>query len=199
MSDTYESFKDLFQHEFSNRYRIEAVKRTPGYLIMAPHGGRIEQYTTEIAKTVAGDNISYYSFIGNKATDNKSLHITSTHFDEPIAEALLKQIDTVIAIHGCADDDSYAQITYLGGANIHLRDKIAKSLEDAGFDVGVHKNPALSGENPKNICNRGRLAVYGYNAGGVQLEISNSERISLGQFLERKEKFAAAIRSALLE
>ncbi|OQX61138.1 MAG: hypothetical protein B5M51_08605, partial [Anaerolinea sp. 4484_236] len=92
----------------------------------APHGGGIERGTSEIAKALAEDVFSIYCFEGIKRTGNKSLHITSTRFDDPMCLELLETAATVLAIHGCAVEGGF------------------EAFEGDGDHAGVH---------PRNICN----------------------------------------------
>jgi len=49
---------------------------------------------------IAGSDFSLYAFRGIKEKDNKKLHITSHHFDEPMALEMASKSETVLAIHG---------------------------------------------------------------------------------------------------
>jgi phage replication-related protein YjqB (UPF0714/DUF867 family) len=51
--------------------------------IIAPHGGKIEPGTSEIAAAIAGDDYSLYRFQGLRDRPREELHITSAKFDEP--------------------------------------------------------------------------------------------------------------------
>ena len=55
MISSYQSFKELADHEVEGQdYRIRIELRDPRVLIMAPHGGKIEPATAEIAEAIAG-------------------------------------------------------------------------------------------------------------------------------------------------
>lgn len=56
---------------------------------------------------------SFYAFDGLKRSRNADLHITSTHFDEPMCLTLIDQSEVVIAIHGEASEDGEG--VFLGG------------------------------------------------------------------------------------
>ena len=63
----YKSFKELADHEVEGQdYRIRIESRDPRVLIMAPHGGKIEPATAEVAEAIAGMDYSFYSFDGLK-------------------------------------------------------------------------------------------------------------------------------------
>ncbi|MFA1628164.1 poly-gamma-glutamate hydrolase family protein [Rhizobium mongolense] len=81
--DRYRSFEDLEQHEEASAFRIEAIKRPSSVCVIAPHGGKIERGTSELARAVAGTELSYYLFEGLKPKGNRDLHVTSSNFNEP--------------------------------------------------------------------------------------------------------------------
>jgi phage replication-related protein YjqB (UPF0714/DUF867 family) len=71
-------------------------------LTIAPHGGRIEPGTSEIAALIAGESYNLHRFEGRKPPgQNAVLHITSHHFDEPRALNLARKCRIVLGIHGC--------------------------------------------------------------------------------------------------
>ncbi len=158
-------------------YQIRFQERGSGILIMAPHGGCIEPGTTEIAHEAAGKEHSIYCFEGIKDRDNTSLHITSTHFDEPIGLKLAGKARSILALHGCRDDEP---IIYLGGKDEILQEEIRKSLEEIKIRVG--KNPRFPGRHPNNICNRSLRGE------GVQMEISLALRRLMFVDLKRDQR-----------
>jgi phage replication-related protein YjqB (UPF0714/DUF867 family) len=89
MADKYASFQELERTERRRVYRVLSRPRKARIAIIAPHGGKIEPGTSEIARKIAGADFSFYAFEGRKKQHNKSLHITSTRFDEPICLALI--------------------------------------------------------------------------------------------------------------
>jgi phage replication-related protein YjqB (UPF0714/DUF867 family) len=103
MPDVYSDFRELQMHEKEgvDYRRIVSPSWNP-VLIIAPHGGEIEPYTSEIAKWIAGPDFAYYSFEGIKRNnlDTGRLHITSHNFDEPTLQQALKQAYLVLTIHG---------------------------------------------------------------------------------------------------
>jgi phage replication-related protein YjqB (UPF0714/DUF867 family) len=195
--DRYRDFAELEQRERVDRdWRVQVAVRGSAVVILAPHGGSIEPGTSEIAREIAGRDLSLYCFEGIRARDNDRLHITSTRFDEPICLQLLALSRIAVTIHGCADREP---IVYLGGRHRELRARVERALGDAGFaareDTGRH-----SGEDPANICNRAAAAM------GLQLEISQGLRRALFPGVQRHEwrqadpafaLFASAVRLAL--
>src|SRR5580698_7765372 len=104
MADKYANFGELAKAE--KRFLVRSkLRNTSSTVVVAPHGGKIEPGTSEIAEAIAGQNLSFYAFEGDKGQNNASLHITSTNFDEPRCLALVARSVRVVAIHGKAGDD----------------------------------------------------------------------------------------------
>jgi phage replication-related protein YjqB (UPF0714/DUF867 family) len=194
MDDKYLNFRELCLAEhMGTDFQIDCRRRPGSVAIIAPHGGKIERRTSEIAAEIAGDTYSLYCFEGIKRHHNGELHITSSHFDEPECLTLISGCDQVVAIHGCKGDD---QVIYLGGLDRALRGAIRGHLDAAGFTTGVHPN--LQGTDRDNICNRGRRGC------GVQLEISHGLRKALKAAAQPDKAptsaaFVGAIHAALAE
>lgn len=186
---SYSSFKELADCEVEGQdYRIRIELRDPRVLILAPHGGRIEPATVEIAEAIAGTNYSFYAFEGLKRHGNNVLHIESHLFDEPRALKAVEKADVVIAVHGQIDrKDGFIMA---GGLDTHLRSEIERQLETSGF---LTRLPAegLMGTDPQNICNRSKLRQ------GVQLEISRKVRDLLRNDTDRLRAFGEAVRRAI--
>jgi hypothetical protein len=96
MADKYASFQELERAERRGVYRVLSRPRKATIAVIAPHGGKIEPGTSEIARKIAGADFSFYAFEGRKKRHNKSLHITSTRFDEPICLALIGGADCIL-------------------------------------------------------------------------------------------------------
>jgi len=185
---SYMSFKELVHREVEGQdYRIRIELRDPRVLIMAPHGGKIEPTTAEIAAAIAADNYSFYCFEGLK-TDSRPLHIESHLFDEPRALQVVQKADVVITIHGQIDQKE--EFVMVGGLNDSLRSEITRELEGVGFQTRV-PTERLMGTDSQNICNRGKLRR------GVQLEVSRKVRDLLKTNLELLQVFAEAVRKAI--
>ncbi|WP_428957962.1 poly-gamma-glutamate hydrolase family protein [Streptomyces sp. cg35] len=180
-------------------YRL-LVRTPPGSRLahIAIHGGGIEPGTTEIADYLAGSANRFYSFDGMLTSGNADLHITSTNFDEPQALSLVSASDFVISWHGMSGTDA---ITYLGGLDTDLADRIRGSLEQAGFIV-EEASSEIAGADPTNICNKGARSM------GVQLELTNGLRRSFFEDFTRAGRdtgvrtgafyaYTAAVASAL--
>ncbi len=164
--DRYQNFAHLKNHEIEFRdYRIRVRERGSGTVILAPHGGWIERGTSQIAEALAGDEHTFYAFEGLKPClkSNRTLHITSNHFDEPSALAIVTRAERVIAIHGARGSES---AIYLGGLNVELRGELLDSLVSKGFQACDDPSPSRQGKGPTNICNRGKTGQ------GLQVELT---------------------------
>jgi phage replication-related protein YjqB (UPF0714/DUF867 family) len=170
LSDDFRCYDDLAKHYLEGvDYAVHVVARERSQAaVLAPHGGRIEGRTSEIARLIAGDDHSLYLFEGLRTTGDNfdCLHLASRYFDEPRALDLIAGCDIVIAVHGYA---AVGSDVLLGGLNEDLKRDIAQALAGAGISCQMegHRFP---GTQPRNICNRGRSGA------GVQLELSEGLR-----------------------
>lgn len=158
--------------------------------IIAPHGGKIEHGTSEIAKETAGDSYRLYSFEGIMPKDNFThLHITSHKFAESRCLDLIAGCDLVLAVHGRQDRND-PETTGVSGLNSNLIDAVVRHLRSVGFVASV--DSAFPAKNPLNICNCGRSRQ------GVQIEIPNSLRFRLEDSTLRK-RYTGALREGIIE
>jgi phage replication-related protein YjqB (UPF0714/DUF867 family) len=178
MADTYANWQELVTatNPDGSLVNVEgrdwAIINRPGpgggLLHMAIHGGAIEPPPQQLADVCANGG-PFYTFVGMKSSGNSTLHITSTHFDEPRARQSAARSLYTVSWHGHADQVSGYAVTYVGGLDTGMGGYIREHLEAAGFTV-ADPPAALAGVEPANICNsnqRGR---------GVQLEISRTQR-----------------------
>lgn len=191
MVDQYSNFAELAANEREGfDYQIRVENRGTPIAIIAPHGGRIEPWTLEIAATIAGDTLSFYAFEALRAAGKRgSLHITSAKFDEPQALALVGEAQKAIAIHGRADDGDPRTVR-VGGLDTVLRDKIVGALAAADFYAAVVTQGGLAGRDSANICNRGATGA------GAQLELPWTLRTRLMTEPVRLAAFCDAVRAA---
>jgi len=170
LSDDLRCYGDLARRYVEDvDYAVHVTPRGGSQVaVLAPHGGRIEGRTSEIARLIAGDDHGLYLFEGLRTTGDNfdCLHLASHNFDEPRALDLISRCGTVIAVHGYA---APGPDVLLGGLNQRLKNKIAHVLGESGFSylTDGHRFP---GSHPRNICNRGRSGE------GVQLELSERFR-----------------------
>ena len=154
-------------------------------LIIAPHGGSIENGTTELADLIAGDDYSLFAFNGLKPRGrNRDLHITSHNFDHPACLGLATRHAVVLGVHGCKGATSQV---YVGGLDDELATLLTGKLLAAGLPSAAtgHRYP---GRNPRNICNRGARGC------GAQLEFTHDLRSPAARLL-----IAPLVRDALAE
>jgi phage replication-related protein YjqB (UPF0714/DUF867 family) len=199
MKDKYDNFAELHAGEGAKAYRLVALARGSEVAVIAPHGGGIERGTSELARAIAGAELSLYLFEGRLSKGNKeTLHITSHKFDEPEGVAIVASSVKALAIHGEASKQ--AAVVYLGGRDKELGAFLRQHLEGAGFTVTTHADARLQGVDPNNICNRGRSGL------GVQLELSEALRLQFFPSLDAKGRaaprkrfyeFVQAVRAAL--
>jgi len=191
-NDTYASFAELAREKEADvDYVITEHDRGTRVLVMAPHGGLIEPYTSEIAESIADADFSFYSFAGiQRQRNHEELHISSHRFDEPRAIARAAAADLVFAVHGYRA--TRTEFVMPGGRHDATRDRMSAELRERGFRI----EPAqahLRGEHRSNICNRGALGA------GVQLEISRALRTRLKRDRALRTSFVEGVRAALLE
>lgn len=189
MTSSYNSFQEIKAREIEEKdFRIRTHLRDASVLIMAPHGGKIEPGTTEIAEAIAGKDYSFYSFEGLKAEGNHVFHIESHLYNEPRALQAVSMATLVLTVHGQIDQKD--EFVMVGGLHIQLCSEIEYQLKASGFPIRPPMK-GLSGTDPKNICNRGASRC------GVQLELSRKLRDSLRTDQVRLRIFADALRKAI--
>ncbi|NWK84615.1 poly-gamma-glutamate hydrolase family protein [Staphylococcus sp. GSSP0090] len=167
-SDYYSSMTELYN---DTKEGVDWKKDTrdtgKSVLIVAPHGGNIEQGTTELTKLVANNgNFDYFSFEAIRPSNNTQLHVTSTHYDDATLHDMIQDRSATISIHGAQGDE---QIVYLGGLKSSLRDAIQSQLEGKGFNVKVPPE-YIGGANSNNFINK----IEGST--GIQLELTTALR-----------------------
>ena len=181
----YRHFGDLAASQREGEHFAVSLMRRAGarVAVLAPHGGRIEDGTSEIAQAIAGEDHHLYLLEGRRPSHNyHTLHLTSHRFDEPRCLELLAESDHVVAVHGCRGSH---ETVYIGGRDSVLAAHIGSRLEAADIPFETHGHP-FPGRHPENVCNRGRRGA------GVQLEITHPLRRS-----RRAECLARAVRHAL--
>lgn len=188
MVDRYNTFNELAANEqLGVDYLVRVNDRGTPSVILAPHGGRIEPGTSEIAEVIAGTDLSFYAFEALKTGAHGDLHITSHNFDEPKAISLVSRSWTAVAIHGRRNDGKSS--VWVGGRASGLRDAIVAELRSAGFEAEY--NERLPGLDRANICNQT------LSGEGVQLEIPRSLRRRLVAEADLLQAFRKAIRKAI--
>jgi phage replication-related protein YjqB (UPF0714/DUF867 family) len=173
--DVYSCYDDLRLREEMGRDYLVLVRRgITDLVVMAPHGGGIEPGTVDIADAVAGADHSFYAFKGIKRENNRTLHLTSSRFDEPVALDLVSGMERVVTVHGHRASEAKV---FLGGRDRVLGDALVSSLLEAGVNAAWSTRSSTRGIHTNNICNRGRRGM------GVQLEFSRGLRERMFQGL----------------
>ena len=125
-TDRYADFTELKRYDKNKDWRIKTKHRkNKDILVTAIHGGGIEPGTTEIARRISNvGKYNFYTFEGLRKSNNDQLHVTSTHFNEPILDKLLKNTKETLSIHGFSGDDP---IVYIGGKDKEMSHSITKN------------------------------------------------------------------------
>ncbi|SPF32695.1 conserved hypothetical protein [Syntrophobacter sp. SbD1] len=196
--DKYSCFKELQDYETEGvDFKVRSRVGTTGIALICIHGGDIEPGTSEIADGIAGHDHTFYALEGIKTSGNKTLHITSTAFDEPAGLEIICLSEIIVSVHGCSET---GELVHIGGLDHSLKQQIEKKLNESGFQALIDSNPRFRAFDQKNVCN---LCGRGM---GVQFEISRGlrERMfkDLGPQGRRSPldlfyKFVKAVRDAL--
>ncbi len=183
----YRSFADLAAAQREGEHYTVTVGHRPGAraAVLAPHGGRIEDGTSEIARSIAADEHHLYLLEGRRFSHNyHTLHLTSHRFDEPRCLSLLAHAERVVAVHGCRGEH---RRVYLGGRDEIFAARVAQHLRARDVETVTGDHP-FPGRHVHNICNRGR------HGKGIQLEITHPLRRSA-----QASDVVEAVRDALAE
>jgi phage replication-related protein YjqB (UPF0714/DUF867 family) len=185
MRDLYDSFDELRKHhrEGVDFDRILLPRPLSKVIVIAPHGGRLENHSDTIAEAVAGADFSLYCFRSKLGRNTPNLHITSHRFDDPDCVAMVGAHRWAVAIHGCM---SAGERVFLGGRDEKVKEQLAHALTQAGIKTEVTGHP-YPGKHPNNIVNRSAPGM------GVQIELSMQLRRSAAA-----QAFVGAVRSVLL-
>lgn len=163
--DRYANFAALSRDQRAGvDFAVRLRWGTSGVAVLAPHGGRIEPGTSEIARALAGREHTLYEFAGLKPTRNGALHLRSEHFDEPRALEVIAGSRFLIVVHGCTGTEDIIQV----GGFLPFQRELIQTLTGLGWAVA--QRPRFRGRHPHNLCNRlgpGR---------GLQLEVSAALR-----------------------
>jgi phage replication-related protein YjqB (UPF0714/DUF867 family) len=137
------------------------------FLIAAIHGGNIQLYTSDMAKTIAAETHGLYLFEGFAQSASQRLYIPSNHFQEPQFGEMAPQYNRVVAIHGLKEERGPKVL--VGGLDKHLVNQILESLNSADIPARAYTKPVMA-VSSNNVCNRGASGK------GVQLEIPRAIR-----------------------
>jgi phage replication-related protein YjqB (UPF0714/DUF867 family) len=189
--DRFANYSELSAHEREGvDYRVEVIDRASPVTVFAIHGGKIEASSDNAAKLVAGDDWNVYAFVATKAANNRDLHLTSTHFDEPRALSLAKRSDRCVSMHGFALS-SNTSVACVGGGSAPLSKAVYQALKARVPEITVeYPCTRFGGSDPANILNR---CIHP----GVQIEMSPALREMLSSDPQLAAKFKDAVRSGM--
>ncbi|WP_156393462.1 poly-gamma-glutamate hydrolase family protein [Staphylococcus sp. NAM3COL9] len=167
-TDYYNSMTQLENDTIENvDWKKETKDNGSEVLVVAPHGGGIEQGTSELTKLLANEaDYDYFSFEGIRPSNNSQLHVTSTRYDDPTLNHMIQDRKATIAIHGAKGDEA---IVYLGGLKSTLKDEIQNQLERYGFVVETPPDN-IGGLSDNNFINSEEDST------GIQLELTSALR-----------------------
>jgi phage replication-related protein YjqB (UPF0714/DUF867 family) len=174
------------RHEWIQIVEAQATDNPEGHkIVLALHGGGIEPGTSEIALAVAGYHPAtfahatdcfglhdFWIFEGLLSRGNSDLHVTSTHYDEPIALKLVQISKRCLSLHGLSDAIANGQIQ-IGGRDTELMNIVLEELTTAGIAAAIATDTGTNGSDAANICNKTTTGA------GVQLEMGANYRESL--------------------
>lgn len=164
-AEKFQSFQDLLKEAVEGEDFIRNIQsRNSELAIVAPHGGNLEAGSELVAKAIAGDRHSLYTFESLRDTGDDSLHITSTRFDDPSCEKIIRKAKSVITCHGCLWENEIDEIVFIGGRNKDGRDELVQSLRN--LDIRANPDELHRGIHQENLCNRG------ISGEGLQLEFT---------------------------
>lgn len=170
-NDYYRDMKELLSKEPATSYEIVTVEKPSPILIVAPHGGKTELYTSSIAQGIATDQFNLFEFNGRMDTGNyERLHVTSVNYNPPGLEALNKKAQITLSVHGLTSED--VRMTYIGGLDEAGATVVRDALLAAGFDAELAPNE-FAGKDRKNFVNSNATGA------GIQLEITQRQRKAL--------------------
>jgi phage replication-related protein YjqB (UPF0714/DUF867 family) len=152
----------------------ETSSEQEDFVVCAPHGGMIENYTDEQADRVQANlsgqskNSSCWTAKGwNSSGAFETWHITSTEISEvsfhKLGELLGRTFTHAVSFHGYSEDD----ILVGGGAALALKQEVANAIQAAvgsAYDVSIVTGGPYGGVDPNNFVNR--LS----NGNGIQIE-----------------------------
>ena len=187
-------------------------------VVLSPHGGKIELKTSNIAEDIATlYNWSRYDFAAHGTStcldglsNYKRLHITSTHFDEPQALALVSSRPKSVSIHGYGSSRGYSSGTIcVGGKNMAQVSAFIDYIEtnkDAftGYELqAVDGTQAQSGDVCEGLRGMSSSNIVNKNSSGMglQLELNKVMRKDLvkssSTYDELRNVFYGAISHAM--
>lgn len=195
--DHYQSFSEMAEKNVENiDYQISHKGNPSPILVTAFHGGYIEPGTSELGRAITNEQFDFYSFdalrpgqMDERSLTSSTLHITSTHFDEPKLMSLVLEKDFCLGLHGFG---GYEGDFCVGGGNELERKKLVETLNKNFPDLISCELccPPLNGTSAKNPINRCQKK-------GVQVEISPMVRSNILKNSGFKDELARVFKEYL--
>lgn len=170
-----EWFRDRIGKRYPHQFTEVLCREGDGPIaLLAPHGGRIEPYTEQIAGLIANElGCTCYCFCsghtrkdrGGKGKNDRH-HITSSCIEAPELMELLGDIEVAVSVHGLGWQE--ADVIEVGGRHEDLRCTLRSALSRSGFLAVDPRKPGRAAKCSSNIVNRCK------GGAGVQLEISQT-------------------------
>ena len=158
-NDLYPDFQSMKEaRKEGEDYGIRFEDRKSSVTVFAIHGGNIEPGTSQAALAVAGSDWNYYLFecLGT-FKECRKLHVTASHYDDPVAVALATSSLLSVALHGARDTEPFVCV---GGPNPQKRAPMAarrlssKSVSDAS----PARNAAVAAAMTRSVSAEARPA-----------------------------------------
>jgi phage replication-related protein YjqB (UPF0714/DUF867 family) len=185
VADQYRSFEELAVRERESvDYQIRVHARQSRIAILAPHGGKIEPGTSELAEYIAREDFSFYAFEGIRSGNNGRLSLPLDRFEEPECAKLLGRCGLAIVLQAISGKNREVK---LAGGQAVLREQLSGVLGAAGFEV-VHDDCPV---NPLELCNR--------PGPGVRIAVSRKLRDRFVSYPRDMDRFVSCIRAVLLQ
>jgi phage replication-related protein YjqB (UPF0714/DUF867 family) len=162
--DRYNSMRELLDAvPPADNYTFHIDRRFHSAVkIFAPHGGCIEPCTSPVALALAAGQYDCFIFNGiRKKECFKTLHVTSSRYDEPQCAEMAAEAEIAVSVHGCNDVDVQLKI---GGGNTEAATALTDFLRSRGVNTARPEGDLL-GVHHDNFINRAKR-------GGIQLELS---------------------------
>ncbi len=176
-NDVYRDMRELLRKEPASSYEFNIQKTQSPVLIISPHGGKIEPFTSAIGNGIAGDAFSFFEFRGLLEKGSyRQLHVASVNYNPPQLDDLNRAAQVTVSVHGLSGME---KVTYVGGRDLAGAQMVRMALEAEGFHVETAP-VNYNGNDVRNFVNRNGRGQ------GIQLEITLAQRRAL--FTKRNEE-----------
>ncbi|MBD3004889.1 poly-gamma-glutamate hydrolase family protein [Streptomyces sp. 5-10] len=172
----YKSWADLEKNETEGEtYEVEAKKERSNWVHIAPHGGRLELLTLEMAKAASAERGQSFAALNVlDKRDSERLRINETNYDAPWALDIVTKTMWGITYHAVGDPvgDDPDEFAYVSGLSEGHRDKIIDGFKKLDIFAKVASKEGGSGSD-KALTNKTSEKK------GVRIELSRALRNKL--------------------